>query len=487
MKKRKKKTKMKKIVLVMMVVLLAIGVAFIIKGCTVNGGYSDEKTFKEFASDEFKNLNKEDDLKGEIELQEEVNYKNTVAQAIYYPNVKNTLIDQVINEYIKEEKEQAAKFEKDNFNMVQKEKDTVKYEKAAFVTRYGTFKGQLDTGSILLTTEKFSQLKNEKLVKEKEEVKCINFLNEKKTPITFSSVFNPEKKEELVKFIGEELESTYKETLKDNYREVLNFSHFDNFILNKKGAEFIFNSNVLTTDKDSIRIPVSTNDVPGLFRDEIKARVLDPSKPMVALTFDDGPDPEYTEKIIDMLHANNAVGTFYLVGNKLETVQGTDRMLKKMIENGDEIGTHSYDHSNLFTLNDKQIKEQNDRTDKILMDLGGITATTYRPPFGNGNDKTTKIFNKAGILWSVDTEDWKSRDADSIVKEIKKVDDLNGHVILMHSIYDFSAKATKEIIPWLQEKGYQLVTVSELLQYKYNVNSEENKFYGYGYFHTVEK
>ena len=86
--------------------------------------------------------------------------------------------------------------------------------------------------------------------------------------------------------------------------------------------------------------------------------------------------------------------------------------------------------------------------------------TLYRPPYGNGNEKTTKIFNKSAILWSVDTLDWKHRNKDNVIKIIKNSGNLDGKVILMHSLYDSTAEATKVIIPWLKAQGYQLVTVS---------------------------
>ena len=96
----------------------------------------------------------------------------------------------------------------------------------------------------------------------------------------------------------------------------------------------------------------------------------------------------------------------------------------------------------------------------------GHDVTLYRPPYGNGNDNITKIFGKAGILWSVDTLDWKSRNAQSVINIVKNTDNLDGRVVLMHSIYDSTADATKVLVPWLKKQGYQLVTVSELLTYQ---------------------
>ena len=475
--KRKKKINLKTIVIILVAILIAIGIGFIVKGCNNTMDYKDKESFEKFAAEEFKNINKENYL--DLETKENISYDEAVSKATFLPKVDNEFIKTSIDDFEKQLNLKIGKYEKEQFFA------NNKYERAAFITGYKTFQGSKDTGSILITTEHFEKLKNEKLEKRNQEVMIFNFLNEKYTPLTFNNVFNPEKRYELVKFLQESLEKDYKDNLYENYTENLKNSNLDRFILNGKDAEFIFEPNTLVKSEDLVRIKLSDGDIKGLFRDEIKVRDIDPSKPMVALTFDDGPDPVYTEEIIDILDKHNGVGTFYLVGQKLETVNTSDRILKKLMDKGHEIGTHSYDHSNLFTLTDKQVKAQNDKTDKIIKDISGAVATTYRPPYGNGNDNTTKIFNKAGILWSIDTQDWKTRNKDSIVNEIKKTKDLNGHVILMHSIYDFSAKATKEIVPWLEKQGYQMVTVSELLQYKYNVNPQEKKFYGYGFFHTL--
>ena len=474
--------KKKKIMILVIIVALACCAGLILKGCTNTQDYNDTESFNKFAQGEINILSRENALKNHVEINEDIKFKDTVSYGISYVTIKNSIIGNFIDEYIGNIKDEIDEYEKDNFNS-----EDERIKKAAFIVRTGTYQGDLDTGSILISTEKFIEPKDGKFLKDSEEITAFNFLEDKKIPITFSSAFNLEKKEELIDYLVGELEGEYKDILKKDYRITLESNGLENFILTGKDAEFIFNSNTVTTSNDAVRISISKDEIPGLFRNEIKARSIDPTKPMVALTFDDGPDPKYTEEIIDTLEKNNSVGTFYLVGENLKNVKETDRILKKIVDNGDEIGTHSYNHPNMFKLTDEQVKEQNDKTDEIIKEKIGITATTYRPPFGNGNEKTTKIFNKAGVLWSIDTMDWKTRNASSIVAEIKKEKNLNGHVILMHSIYDFSATAAKEIIPWLNSKGYQLVTVSELLQYKYNVNPNDKKFYGYGYFHTVDK
>ena len=112
----------------------------------------------------------------------------------------------------------------------------------------------------------------------------------------------------------------------------------------------------------------------------------------------------------------------------------------------------------------------------------GQKPTVFRAPYGNGNDNISKIFGLPGFNWSVDTLDWSSRNADSVVSIIKGSGDMDGGIILMHSIYDSTAEATEEIVPWLIDQGYQLVTISELMEYKYGHETLKDKYYGYFFY-----
>ena len=136
---------------------------------------------------------------------------------------------------------------------------------------------------------------------------------------------------------------------------------------------------------------------------------------------------------------------------------------------GCEIGNHSWDHPTLTTESKKKVAKEIERTNKVISETTGVTPELIRPPYGDYNKKVNKIVKKEGmaaVLWTVDTLDWKTRNAKKIFKSVKKVKNLDGKIILMHSIYDETAKASEQIIPWLQEQGYQTVTVSELLYYK---------------------
>lgn len=192
---------------------------------------------------------------------------------------------------------------------------------------------------------------------------------------------------------------------------------------------------------------------------------IDPNKKMVALTFDDGPG-KYTKTIVDCLKENNAKATFFVVGRSVNSNPGAVRYAYKA---GCEIGSHSYNHSNLAKLSATDVKKEMSDTDKLIKKITGSKATLMRPPYGSIGDVTKKNVGKPMILWSIDTLDWKTRDTkktiDAVMKNVK-----DGDIVLMHDIHEPTKDAALQIIPKLKKQGYQLVTVSELAKYRgYNL------------------
>lgn len=195
---------------------------------------------------------------------------------------------------------------------------------------------------------------------------------------------------------------------------------------------------------------------------EIKpiGRVIDLSKPMVALTYDDGPRPKSTNRILDCLEKYNAVATFFELGYLAKAYPDCIRREAKL---GCEVANHSWDHPNLATLSAGSVLNQINSTNDTIYNICGVKPTVMRPPYGSYN---STVSNNAGmplIIWSIDTLDWRYRDA-SYVTSVIKNQVTDGSIILMHSIYDSTAAATEAIVPWLISQGYQLVTVSELAE-----------------------
>lgn len=198
-------------------------------------------------------------------------------------------------------------------------------------------------------------------------------------------------------------------------------------------------------------------------------RKIDPNKPMVALTFDDGPNPTATPRILDTLEKYNAVATFFDLGTCMKKYPDITRREKSI---GCEVGSHTYSHKNLNNLSEKEIQDEINAAVSIYENTLGEQLKLVRPPYGNANYKVKATVNYALINWDVDTLDWKSRNVDSILKEIRSYKSLDGRIILMHSIYTSTADAVEVLIPELLNKGYQLVTVSELAKYKgYNLQT----------------
>lgn len=188
---------------------------------------------------------------------------------------------------------------------------------------------------------------------------------------------------------------------------------------------------------------------------------VDPSKPMVALTFDDGPS-QYTDGILDALEKYQSRATFFEVGYRVNQYKDTVLRIDQL---GCEIGNHSYDHASLGNASASKIHSQISITDARIKKITGKKPTLMRPPYGNRGSSLKKNAGKPLILWSIDTRDWESRNADKVCRQVmRNVSD--GDIILMHDAYSSSREAAKRIIPALKKRGYQLVTVSELAQYK---------------------
>ncbi|MHB8062663.1 MAG: polysaccharide deacetylase family protein [Ruminiclostridium sp.] len=211
-------------------------------------------------------------------------------------------------------------------------------------------------------------------------------------------------------------------------------------------------------------------------------RQIDPQKPMVALTFDDGPHSKYTMKILASLKKYNGLATFFVLGNRAEKYKN---VIKSINESGNQIGNHTYDHKELTKLGGKAITSEVSKTNNILQNITNIKPSLIRPTYGSVN-KNVKLYSGAPlILWSIDTLDWKTRNEKMIVNEVLgNVKD--GDIILMHDIYETTAMAAEVVIKELSSKGYQLVTIDELFTAK-GIDLVNGKVYGNAYKTNIHK
>lgn len=199
---------------------------------------------------------------------------------------------------------------------------------------------------------------------------------------------------------------------------------------------------------------------------------VDPSKPMVAFTFDDGPRAESTGKILDVLEKYDSRATFFLVGNRIDDYQD---VVRREYELGCDVANHSYSHAKFSELKPEKIERQIENTNNKLKKILGVGASLVRTPYGETSSKVLKNVNYPVILWDIDTLDWKSRNSKKVVRKIlNNVSD--GDIILMHDIYDSTADAVAKVVPKLKKKGFQIVSVSQLFKYK-GVTPEAHKTY----------
>ena len=202
----------------------------------------------------------------------------------------------------------------------------------------------------------------------------------------------------------------------------------------------------------------------GVEKGEYKKPVyVNPDRPVIALTFDDGPDAvaDSTERILNELYKYDSVGTFFIVGRNLS--DGVVPVLEKGIKYGNQYGSHSKTHPELPKLTEEEILSEVMYVSDFFKEKLGYTMNTYRPPYGEYDEKVDGVVPLAAVLWDVDSLDWKLRDGPAIVEQIKSTM-FNKAVVLMHDIHVPSAQAVCDngLVKMLIDEGYQLVDIDTL-------------------------
>ncbi|HEX8762829.1 MAG TPA: polysaccharide deacetylase family protein [Candidatus Saccharimonadales bacterium] len=180
--------------------------------------------------------------------------------------------------------------------------------------------------------------------------------------------------------------------------------------------------------------------------------------PCVALTFDDGPDPTVTPRVLDILARHQVHATFFIVGSR---VAGHEPIVRRAYQAGHEIGNHSWNHPDLSTLPPEQVEEQLTLTQHAIADAGVPMPRILRPPYGAVNEMVAAHNHLSVVRWNVDPEDWKNHNAPKLTEQIVATA-RPGAIILLHDIYPSTADALDAAMPRLKQQ-YQLITVSQLL------------------------
>ena len=179
----------------------------------------------------------------------------------------------------------------------------------------------------------------------------------------------------------------------------------------------------------------------------------------VALTFDDGPHQTCTPALLNGLKQREVKATFFLMG---ENIAGKEPLVQRMQAEGHLIGNHGYHHIQMTKEEAEQACADIEQTEKLIQSITGKRPEYLRPPYGDWNEQLECRVNLTTVLWNVDSLDWKFQNTDRIVRRVEK--DVNdGDIILMHDIFPTSVEAALRIVDDLQKRGYEFVTVEELL------------------------
>jgi peptidoglycan/xylan/chitin deacetylase (PgdA/CDA1 family) len=219
----------------------------------------------------------------------------------------------------------------------------------------------------------------------------------------------------------------------------------------------IFLSMMLIFARDNARLESSPETrilalPPPIAVDNLKDQKL------VALTFDDGPDPN-TNTLLDILKKEKASATFFVLGMRIDRYGDITR---RAYQEGHQIASHTYFHKDLTKLHPGQRQAEIDGTIAAIERTTGAKPTVMRPPYGSWNADVMSAAGMPLILWSIDTEDWKYRDSERIYQHVM-ANVRDGSIILFHDVYATTVQAVAKIIPALKSQGYAIVTVNRLM------------------------
>lgn len=181
--------------------------------------------------------------------------------------------------------------------------------------------------------------------------------------------------------------------------------------------------------------------------------------PEVALTFDDGPSPKYTPLLLDGLKERNVRATFFLLG---QNVKENQELVQRMQAEGHLLGNHTYNHVQLNKIPETTARQEILKTNNEIYEATGKYPEYMRPPYGAWKKNMELCVEMLPVFWDIDTLDWKSQNVDAILKAAGEEPE-DGSIILMHDEYQTSVEAALLIIDRLKEKGYEFVTVDELI------------------------
>ena len=268
------------------------------------------------------------------------------------------------------------------------------------------------------------------------------------------------------------------ETLKSNIYEMVNNKYSDEIF------ELIKESNInnFTYLIDDVKMDIYFNNVKfndidyipyvTIYHEDYSETISNndtviENKKLISFTYDDGPS-EYTSELLKTLEVNNSSATFFMIGNKIKENEST---VLEIYNSNSEIGSHGYSHKDLTTISKKEINNELNSFNIIFREITNDKVKYLRPAYGRYNKEVLSLNNKI-VLWNIDPKDWLERDSEIIYNNVIK-DACDGCIVLMHDIYPETIEATKKLIPALNDMGYDVVSISKLIELKnYSFNNE---------------
>lgn len=328
---------------------------------------------------------------------------------------------------------------------------------------------------------------------------------------TYNYLADKQFNEIIIRDINDETKKIFLDYLRYDVKKDKSDLYYSSTFMDETSIEnFVFDNLSYKVDKDNLNCYVEKYDinVEVPLRDlekalgmnfgyeektYIKPTYIDTSgnHPIICLTFDDGPQFYYPKnesssvKIVDALNSYDACGTFFVVGDCLneESVwseKEKKEFLSNSISRGNEYGSHTMSHDYLIGLTYEELNNTILGPNEILNKLTNYEMSLYRPTEGEFDYAVTSAQPYPAILWDVDSYDWDLADGNQIFNNLKDIELNNGDIIIFHDLYNSSADAIEKLVPYLLEKGYQLLTVSDMLE-GLNINKYDLSYY-YNYY-----
>ncbi|GGG11181.1 peptidoglycan-N-acetylmuramic acid deacetylase PdaC [Lysinibacillus alkalisoli] len=460
--KRKSKPFVKLTLLAIIAALCAVGIFFMFS----NNNKQEAKMKKEKPN----TITTEASSYEGIEIVTDQAKSKKTPYTLQYPKTTNDAFNkEIANHVLKMKRTYLAELEKQN-NTTEEDRPslTLDVKTLPYKDRYFSF---------ILTNTSYTGNGNEKT-----SIKTYVFDKETNKPITLQNMLNDN--EDYLQLLAENVNQqlTNDEELKSLMLEDKvalitepDWKNFERFSISDDALQFYYNEYEITASAATPTVSIPLNFVNPILLPDLQSpetlsknilsppiRELSPDGKYVALTFDDGPEKGVTDRVLDTLDKYNAKATFFLLGNR---VQVNPELVKEELKRGHEIGNHSWSHPVLTNLTGEQVQKEVNDTVSVIEQAIGQKPTVFRPPYGAINDAVKSHIDVPVILWSIDTLDWKNRNASQLLPSVQNAMH-NRAVILMHDIHPSTADGLDSVLAYLSGQGYEFVTISELEELK---------------------